>query len=64
MNYFNNKKTNTYDFSYCKVKLRIPLMDCRLGRMVTAPSAISSWFRIGVILDPQLSEPTQMKWPV
>ncbi|TNN73492.1 hypothetical protein EYF80_016282 [Liparis tanakae] len=33
-------------------------------RMVTAPSAISSWFRIGVILEPQLSEPTQMKWPV
>lgn len=39
-------------------------MDCRFGRMVTAPSAISSWFRIGEILDPQLSEPTQIKWPV
>lgn len=39
-------------------------MDCRFGRMVTAPSAISSWFSIGVILEPQLSEPTQMKWPV
>lgn len=39
-------------------------MDCRFGRMVTAPSAISSWFSIGEILDPQLSEPTQIKWPV
>lgn len=39
-------------------------MDCRLGRMVTAPSAISSWFSIGEILEPQLSDPTQMKWPV
>lgn len=42
----------------------IPLMDCRLGRMVTAPSAISSWFRMGEILEPQLSDPTQMKCPV
>lgn len=39
-------------------------MDCLLGRMVTAPSAISSWLSIGAILEPQLSEPTQMKCPV
>ena len=39
-------------------------MDSLLGRMVTAPSAISSWSSTGEILDPQLSEPTQMKCPV
>lgn len=41
--------------------ISVPLMDCRLGRMVTAPSAISSCCTTGEILDPQLSEPTQMK---
>lgn len=41
--------------------LCVPLMDWRLGRMVTAPSAISSWCTTGEIFEPQLSEPTQMK---
>lgn len=62
------KTVNRYDtiitgYIFC-ISWIIPLMDCRLGRMVTAPSAISSWFSIGEILEPQLSEPTQMKWPV
>lgn len=32
--------------------------------MVTAPSATSSWSWIGEFLAPQLSEPTNRKWPV
>lgn len=31
--------------------------------MVMAPSAISSCWCSGLILDPQLSDPTQRKWP-
>ncbi len=32
--------------------------------MVTAPSATSSWSWMGEFLAPQLSEPTNRKWPV
>lgn len=42
----------------------LPLTDTRLGRMVTEPSATSSRCRTGEILEPQLSEPIQMKCPV
>lgn len=42
----------------------LPSMDARLGRMVTAPSATSSWLRMGEFFAPQLSEPTNKKWPV
>lgn len=42
----------------------IPLTETRLGRMVTEPSATSSRCRTGAILEPQLSEPIQMKCPV
>lgn len=42
----------------------LPLIDWRLGRMVIAPSAISSWCSTGEILEPQLSDPTQIKCPV
>lgn len=38
-------------------------MDWRLGSMVMAPSAISSWCSTGDIFDPQLSDPIQIKWP-
>lgn len=39
----------------------LPLMDWRLGRIVTAPSAISSWWSTGEILEPQLSDPTHKR---
>lgn len=42
----------------------VPLTETRLGRMVTEPSATSSRCRTGAILEPQLSEPIQMKCPV
>jgi len=42
----------------------LPLTETRLGRMVTEPSATSSRCRTGEILEPQLSEPIQMKCPV
>lgn len=42
----------------------LPLTETRLGRMVTEPSATSSRCRTGAILEPQLSEPIQMKCPV
>lgn len=42
----------------------LPLIDWRLGRIVIAPSAISSWCSTGEILEPQLSDPTQIKRPV
>lgn len=42
----------------------LPSMEALLGRMVMAPTATSSRFKMGEILDPQLSEPTQRKWPV
>lgn len=44
--------------------LAIPSIEALLGRMVTAPSATSSWSRIGEIFAPQLSEPTNWKCPV
>lgn len=42
----------------------LPSMEALLGKMVMAPTATSSRFKMGEILDPQLSEPTQRKWPV
>lgn len=42
----------------------LPRTDILLGRMVTAPSATSSRCSTGAILEPQLSEPIQKKWPV
>lgn len=48
----------------CTGPSAVPLIDWRLGRMVTAPSAISSCCTTGEIFEPQLSEPTQMKCPV
>lgn len=39
-------------------------MEALFGRMVTAPSATSSWSSIGEFFAPQLSEPTNKKWPV
>lgn len=42
----------------------LPRTDILLGRMVTAPSATSSRCSTGALLEPQLSEPTQKKWPV
>ncbi len=41
-----------------------PSIDALLGRMVTAPSATSSWSRMGELLAPQLSDPTNLNWPV
>ena len=41
----------------------LPSIDVLLGRMVTAPSAISSCCWTGEIFDPQLSEPIQRKCP-
>lgn len=38
-----------------------PSTDALLGRMVTAPSATSSWSRIGELFAPQLSDPTNLK---
>ena len=39
-------------------------MEALLGRMVTAPSATSSSSATGELFAPQLSEPTNRKWPV
>lgn len=44
--------------------LGLPRTDILLGRIVTAPSATSSRCSTGAILEPQLSEPIQKKWPV
>lgn len=44
--------------------LGLPRTDILLGRMVTAPSATSSRRSTGALLEPQLSEPIQKKWPV
>lgn len=44
--------------------LDLPRTDVLLGRMVTAPSATSSRRSTGALLEPQLSEPIQKKWPV
>lgn len=44
--------------------LGLPRTDILLGRMVTAPSATSSRCSTGALLEPQLSEPIQKKWPV
>lgn len=41
----------------------IPLMEERLGRIVIAPTATSSSWWIGLLLDPQLSDPIHRKWP-
>ena len=38
-----------------------PSIEALLGRMVMAPTATSSRFRMGEILAPQLSEPTHRK---
>lgn len=38
-----------------------PSMEALLGRMVMAPTATSSRFRMGEVLAPQLSEPTHKK---
>lgn len=45
-------------------KCTLPSIEALLGRMVTAPSATSSWSWMGEFLAPQLSEPTNRKWPV
>lgn len=45
-------------------RLGLPRTDILLGRMVTAPSATSSRRSTGALLEPQLSEPIQKKWPV
>lgn len=42
----------------------LPSIEALFGRMVTAPSATSSWSSIGEFFAPQLSEPTNKKWPV
>lgn len=39
----------------------LPSMEALLGKMVMAPTATSSRFKMGEILDPQLSEPTHRK---
>lgn len=42
----------------------IPSIEALFGSIVTAPSAISSCWSTGVILEPQLSEPIQRKCPL
>lgn len=39
----------------------LPSIEALLGKMVMAPTASSSRFKTGEILDPQLSEPTHRK---
>ena len=41
----------------------VPLMDERLGSMVTAPTATSSSWLIGLLFAPQLSDPIHRKCP-
>lgn len=41
----------------------VPSMEERLGSMVTAPTATSSSWWIGLLLAPQLSDPIHRKWP-
>lgn len=43
--------------------MQIPSMEERLGRIVTAPTATSSSWWIGLLLEPQLSDPIHRKWP-
>lgn len=45
-------------------EVSLPSTEALLGRMVTAPSATSSLSRMGALFAPQLSEPTNLKWPV
>lgn len=46
------------------VFLVLPSIEARFGRMVTAPSATSSSSVTGELFAPQLSDPTNRKWPV
>lgn len=41
----------------------LPSMEERLGSMVTAPTATSSSWWMGLLLLPQLSDPIHRKWP-
>lgn len=41
----------------------LPSMEERLGNMVTAPTATSSSWWMGLLLLPQLSDPIHRKWP-
>lgn len=46
-----------------KKMMNVPLMVALFGRIVTAPTAASSSWWMGLFLAPQLSEPIHRKWP-
>lgn len=45
------------------LQTNVPLMVTLFGRIVTAPTAASSSWWMGLFLAPQLSEPIHRKWP-
>lgn len=63
----NHRKNRHKTFTHNTIKhmrvMNVPLMVALLGSMVTAPTAASSSWLIGLFLAPQLSEPIHRKWP-
>lgn len=56
------KQYNIWQYLHCP-RVPVPSIEERLGRIVTAPTATSSSWWIGLLLAPQLSDPIHRKWP-